>query len=308
MRKIKLTEDFVSEIPSIGTIPSNTMIKVYSKDGDNPGETISISSMGEEGELAVLKSNHILSPSDNRTVWKYILDKAKYNWLTLPENIRICYKFPSRSRPEKFLSRLKNIREMAKHNNYFVFATLDDDDESMKDVSLWNSVSDLGMAIITDWGTSKNKIDAVNRGMQKIDGMFDVLILMSDDMNFIRPGFDLEIIQDFRNIFPDGDGLLHYPDGFANERLITMPIMGDKYYRRFGYIYHPDYISLHCDNEQQEVARTLRRYAFINKRLFDHNHPAWGMSPSDDQYRRTESYYKIDEETFNKRKAINFGL
>jgi hypothetical protein len=236
-----------------------------------------------------------------------------FKYLTLPEEPKICIKFPTRSRPEKFFKCIQNIQEMIGYQNYYIAVTADMDDPTMNNEEVRQKIMSLqikGLSIFLVLGSSKNKVDAINRDTLAIkSGLgFDILILTSDDMNFIHPNFGQEIVDDFKKYFQDGDGLLHYPDGFANERLVTMPIMGCKYFERFNYIYHPDYISLHCDNEQMEVARRLNRYKFINKRLFDHNHPAWGMSARDAQYEHTESFYHIDEETFKKRVAINFGI
>jgi hypothetical protein len=74
------------------------------------------------------------------------------------------------------------------------------------------------------------------------------------------------------------------------------------------YLYNPEYKSLFCDNEQHEVAVKLNRYKFFKRRLFNHNHPAWGLAPMDALIRHTESFHEEDKATYNRRKAINFNL
>ena len=59
--------------------------------------------------------------------------------------------------------------------------------------------------------------------------------------------------------YPDTDGVLWFNDGFQGNRLNTLCILGKKYYERFNYIYHPDYISLYCDEEQTNVARNMNK-------------------------------------------------
>lgn len=216
--------------------------------------------------------------------------------------MKVLIKFPSRSRPDKFFRCLDNITQNAKHSDYQILCTFDIDDPSMFNEEVKEKLKAYPKAKAY-WGTSRDKVDAINRDME-FANPWDIVINMSDDMWFVKPGFDLEIIKDFER---EGlDVLMHYPDNKAGKNLITMAIMGRTYYDRFGFIYNPEYKSLFCDNEQQEVAKLLGRYVFSNKRLFDHNHPAWGLCDKDDQYIHTESFWKEDEATFHRRKAINF--
>lgn len=197
------------------------------------------------------------------------------------------------------------MHAMMQHKDFNIEVTADIDDESMTPVEVRNRINAYRNTRVT-YGTSENKVAAINRDMPLFTD-WDILINMSDDMEFIQPGFDLTIIKDYQS-FAIGDVLMHYPDQAAGAALITMAIMDKKYYDRFGYIYNPEYKSLFCDNEQQEVAKLLGRYVFIKKRLFNHNHPAWGLAPRDALMVHTESFWKEDEATFNRRKAENFGI
>ena len=72
--------------------------------------------------------------------------------------------------------------------------------------------------------------------------------------------------------FPDTDGCVHFDDGYTHHQLITFSILGRKLYEHFGYIYHPDYKSLYCDNEfTQEVTR-LGKVVYIDKVIVKHEH------------------------------------
>lgn len=219
------------------------------------------------------------------------------------KSYRILYKFATRSRPAKFFACLDNIVKYSTHDNAFVLCTADVDDETMFNDEVRDRVAEYDNVKIY-YGTSLSKIDAINRDMA-FAGEWDILINMSDDMEFITYGFDKIIIDDFKK-YHSLDLLLHYPDQHAGAALITMAIMGRPYYERFGYIYNPAYKSLFCDNEQQEVAKKLGRYKFIKRRLFNHNHPAWGACDKDAQYVHTESFFYEDQATFNKRKELNF--
>ncbi len=142
---------------------------------------------------------------------------------------------------------------------------------------------------------------AINRGMEGWKG--DIVVNMSDDMRFLVPGYDIKII----NAFADNlDQFIHFPDGRVNHLLPTMSIMGRTYYERFGYIYHPQYFSLWCDNEAMDVAKKLGKWKYVPERIFDHYHPAWTGEPIDAQLRHTQGYYHIDEQTYIKRSAAGF--
>ena len=57
-----------------------------------------------------------------------------------------------------------------------------------------------------------------------------------------------------------------------------------------------------------DVAKILGKYKFVNENIFLHLHPAHGNALNDNQYRYTESFHPIDQATYLKRKAINYGL
>lgn len=207
----------------------------------------------------------------------------------------ILYNFASRSRPDKFFKAIENINTLSK-TDHIILAKLDTDDKAMQD--RFDEVNRCGAIIV--WGHSKNKIDAINRDIP--DG-WDILVNMSDDMVFTKEGFDLDIIEAFNG---DLDQFIHFPDGFTAERLCSMSIIGRDYYDRFGYVYHPDYVSLWCDNEAQDVAKDLGKYKFVNKNIFIHDHPAWTGAKPDQQLIETQKYYRQDQRTYNKRKACGF--
>jgi hypothetical protein len=150
------------------------------------------------------------------------------------------------------------------------------------------------------FGLSKNKIDAINRDVPTSD--WDILVNLSDDQIFTKQGFDEVIAQ------CGMDEFLHLPDGHVNELLPTMSVMGYDYYKRFNYIYHPDYVSLWCDNEAMDVAKQLGCYKYLNELVFEHLHPAWGKAPIDAQLLHTQKFYRQDERTYRKRKSLGFPI
>ena len=218
--------------------------------------------------------------------------------------MRILFKYTTRSRRSNFLRGYDSIlNNIANREDYHVLISVDGDDQSMSPLP----VLDGNHTFVV--GRSKNKIDAINRDINEFDYDWDILINMSDDMIFTKKGFDDIIRAEFYNDF---NQYIHYNDGNQKCNVCTMHIVGRNYYDRFKYIYHPDYISLWCDVENDIVAKQLGCYKYMgdNLKLFRHLHPAWGLAPQDALSIKTEdrSLWVADEITFNKRKIKNFGL
>lgn len=194
--------------------------------------------------------------------------------------------------------------------NYEVLVALDDDDATMNNDVVKQRISSYYF-VRAIYGTSKSKIDAINRDME-LSGDWDILVNMSDDMRITVDNFDEILRADFKKYFPDLDGVLHYNDGNQKSNVMTMSIMGRKYYDRFNYIYHPDYISLWSDCEATNVAKLLGKYKYMGDHpiWFRHMHPAFGLSESDEQYRKNESpeYWAKDEKTYQERASKDFYI
>ena len=206
---------------------------------------------------------------------------------------------PSRGRPQNIKDLIESFESTKATCDLWVVC--DEDDPTLAEY--FKIISPEHEKII---GTSKNKIDAINRDMDLVDQWWDILINVSDDQVFIQPHFDLDIVNNMDN---DTDMFLHFPDGNQGD-LATMSIIGRKYYLRDGYIYHPNYESVYCDNEAQDVAKLRGCYKLVNKHIFNHEHPAWGKGQMDAQYAKTEHHvtYEKDRQTYINRAAKNFYL
>lgn len=213
--------------------------------------------------------------------------------------MKILFKLTTRSRPLRAIKTLESIFNNCTSNNFIVLITLDDDDITTPDVYDW--CSGKFEKIVISFGKSDNKIDAINRDMDKIRFKWDILVNVSDDQVFIKKGFD----EDIRQSFTDLDKFVHFPDGNRKD-LATMSIMGYKYYMRDKYIYHPSYKSVYCDNEAQEVAQLRCCYIFNDIHIFNHEHPAYGGANYDGLYSRNDHHYFKDEVNYNNRKNHNF--
>ena len=156
--------------------------------------------------------------------------------------MKILYKFASRERPEKFFAALDNIILMSKHDDYLILCSLDTDDLSMNNELVKGRINSYRDKVMVCWGISANKVHAINRNIEMVDS-FDIICNHSDDMVFIKEGFDLDILEAFK----DYDGFVHFPDQVAKSRLATYSMMSYNYFKLFNYIYNPAYVSVYCD-------------------------------------------------------------
>jgi len=225
--------------------------------------------------------------------------------------LKILYKLTTRSRPSRWLETIDSITNNCRQDSdYFILTSIDDDDHTMHNYLVANQyeVGHRYEKAMVMSGKSLNKIHAINRDMNEIDKWYrwDILVNISDDMVITTPNFESVLREVFES---NKDLFLHLPDGYANERLASMSIMDRTYYERFGYIYHPSYVSVYCDNEAMDVAKNLGKYLYVNQQLFVHNHPAnVGAHLWDSQYEKTEAkeLHAQDCTNYQNRKQLNF--
>ncbi len=222
--------------------------------------------------------------------------------------MRIVVKFPTRSRGHKFLRILNQYIDSSDDpDNVFYLISIDQDDETMMNPSTFKAVSNAHENVEVVVGESMSKIHACNRDLNDYEGDWDIVVLASDDMIPQVQGWDKIIAEQMEENFPDTDGSLWFYDGHQHD-ICTMSIIGRKRYEKFKYLYHPDYISLWCDNEFTDVSKADSAIIFFSTCLFKHEHPIWMRQADkmDALYRKNEKYFKIDRRTYKQRKKQGF--
>jgi len=217
-------------------------------------------------------------------------------------------KFPTRGRPDKFRNQFDKYYSMLSGQLKVKFVvTMDADDHWMNndDMKWWLSPGNGGRQnIFYYYGDSKSKVQAINADMHQHND-WRILLLASDDMTPVMQGYDKIIYDDMSRIYPDFYGALHYNDGRVGQRLITLSIMGKPMYDYFGYIYHPSYTSLYCDNEFHYSVYKMNKAAYIDKVIIKHD---WVNYTGKDQLHvRNESFYNKDGVNYERRKKIGFN-
>lgn len=219
----------------------------------------------------------------------------------------ILIKIPTRGRRAKFFAMLDQYLSLLSSPEHVEFLIVLDDDDMTMTPDMVNGRFDwlrkfYNVSITPIWGLSENKIHAVNRDTPETG--WDILVLSSDDMQPTRYGYDYIIRKDMETYFNDTDGILYYPDGFTN--LNTLPILGKKYYDRFGYIYNPLFKSFFCDNVFHEIGDILQKQYYSDIVLFRHMHPCNTGSGWDELYERNNVSWTEDEELYKQMKYNNF--
>jgi hypothetical protein len=219
----------------------------------------------------------------------------------------IVSKFPSRGRPEKLKSTLQKYVNLADDMSRMIFMiTLDSDDPTVT-MDLINSLIAVHPNVRVDVGISGTKVKAINRDMEKAP-FFDILLLASDDMIPIVKGYDTIIRNAMYKYYPTTDGVLWFNDGFQKNGLNTLVIMGNRYYKRFGYIYNPIYKTAWCDNEFTEVANLLKKQIYLDQVIIQHQHPIHGIGVKDETYIKNDIGGDEDTEIYKNRSRMNYGI
>ena len=222
------------------------------------------------------------------------------------EKNSILVKIPTRWRPEKFLDVLRKYIDFQNTTEVQYLISIDSDDCKMTPQAI-DKIYSVYDKIKIFSGESSGKVNAYNRDIEAISG-WKILVVTSDDMIPVYQGWDHEIANQMSRLYPDYDGVLHFNDGYTGKKLNTLPIMGKKYYNRFGYVYNPAYQSLWCDNEFMEVAEKLNKQTYFDLTLFRHDHPANIPNKRDAVYNLNESFYHLDKKIFEKRKQDGFPV
>jgi len=216
---------------------------------------------------------------------------------------KILVQFPTKQRKKKFFKVLDIYYSMLKDiDNIWFHIVIDEDDKEMCNVDF----SKYKNLTVTK-GKHNSKINAINDLTGVNLDNFDIILLASDDMIPQIKGYDNIIREKMQEFYPFNNGVLWFFDGYRKD-LNTLCILGVDYYKRFNYIYNPNYLSWYCDDEFMQVASILGKQTYIDKCIIKHEHQCWTGEPKDKLYKYNDSFAKVDKKTFLKRKKNNFDL
>jgi len=196
-------------------------------------------------------------------------------------------------------------------NQMGVVVSCDVDDETMTSQDIQQQV----VALLShfEWNAlyysaNRNKIEACNADIEKVDYPWDIVVLVSDDMIPQVRGYD-EIIRN--SMTPDLDRILWFNDGWQGQKLNTLSIYGHAMYNRLGSMYCPEYKSFYCDTELTDLCTSelKDKTTYSPTCIIRHVHPALGYAVANDAlYARNNRYFEEDMRTYISRKPYAFDL
>lgn len=219
--------------------------------------------------------------------------------------LKILIRYPSRNRISLFRDTLEKYIDTGTNKCTFQFS-IDEDERYKYTPIIYDICTFKKIEFIIGYGECAGKVSAINRSSQTDSPIWkewDIILLASDDMVPVKKGWDEVIRNDMEKSYPDLDGVLYYPDGY--QKLNTMPIMGRKYYERFGYIYDPAFMSLWVDNLFELQTDKLGKQMRFNNILFRHENPLNGKEynhTDNELMKKNNSYFFSDKKVFYRRK------
>lgn len=215
---------------------------------------------------------------------------------------KLLIKFPTRGRKSVFMNtfNLYNNKLSGKHDVEFR-VSMDENDRDMNVPEVWDFL-DEKKNVTYCYGENTCKVEAINANMEGVE--FDVVLLASDDMIPQVDAYDDIIMQAYALHYPDYSGAIWFNDGRVGTALCTLSILGKQLYDRFGYIYHPQYKSLWCDNEFHDVCHSWGKMTYVDHVIIRH---AWtDVTGGDILHIRNEGWNDKDKRTYYSRKEAGF--
>jgi hypothetical protein len=221
---------------------------------------------------------------------------------------KILVNFPTRGRLSIFAATLLKWKNLlsGKHDVTFRIV-LDADDEQMTAPKTLANLQKAKMIVDIGKGTG-SKVEAINRGVAEACKGFDIVIAAADDFIPQVKGYDDVIAADFLRVSEHlprpYDGALWYNDGLQKEeKICTLPIIGAELVQKWGWIYHPSYQSVFCDNEYTDVL--AGKIVRVDSCPIKHE---WSITGEDALKRRNEdkAVYAKDKANYERRKKEGF--
>jgi hypothetical protein len=211
---------------------------------------------------------------------------------------------PSRGRPVKATAAIRQIiGTMTTDIPFTYYLSLDRDDPCLAKYKEFAEFAKIEQLVIGD--NPNEVVQATNRAAAMIED--EDLILCQTDDYFFGLGWDATLFEFIESLNTD-TFLIHCPDA-PNGKGISIPqILSAKLYRKLGYVFYPEYISMYADNDLYECARAMGVVETLLNWQFDHRHPIYGYGSKDDTHKRTgrPEAFKIGKQILNKRRKRKF--
>jgi hypothetical protein len=216
--------------------------------------------------------------------------------------MRLLIKYPSRQRPQQFIETLRAyVANLDSPELCEVIVSVDVNDPTMQRPEVRSAIANCPVKCSIHYGRNTSKVQAINADIERA-GPWDIVLLASDDMIPQVKGYDTLI----RGAFLSNPCAIWMWDG-RQDRINTIQCLSRAEYDRLGYLYHPSYRSLWCDNEATDVGLRDGRLAKVPGLIIKNESPDWGGNQKQDKlYRVNNSWYQKDQMNYERRKAAGF--
>jgi len=164
--------------------------------------------------------------------------------------------------------------------NIEIITCVDADDEAGREAFPDASLND-GEGVVPAW----------NEAAKHATG--DILIPLDDDWQ--PPHSWDQIIESY---MCNGADILHVGDKHRKDELICHPILSRRFYEAMGYVFHPLFKSVYCDNHITELAKRWGYVDATNNGKIDlgflHKNPSQGYGVEDEVARKSNSTARYD--------------
>ncbi len=203
-------------------------------------------------------------------------------------------KIYTKNNPEKFFTTLdKYYKNLSNKVPYHFLITCDKDDLTMNCSKTIKKLVNFPNLTL-HFNSNKTISDGFNSGINKFIDWFDILLVVPDEVEPIINEYDKIITDSLLDHHSDYDGVLNFQIN-SNSSINITPVIGKKFYKRFGYVFNPTYKSSYYDHELTYVSRILGKETTINNSIL--SMPPVLMEPDEK-----------DEITLKKRRINNFDI
>lgn len=210
----------------------------------------------------------------------------------------------SRGRPQRCFDAAIELTSKMTALKFTYIISLDDDDPKLPEYK--EILPKLPFPYKTVSGMSRGACDAMNRGATQLEDDDDLVMIYSEDI--VSPqGWD-KLLQDIAEKIDNEVYYIHISNVQNAQNCAIIPLLSRGFYKKLGYVFYPEYISMYADNELIIVAKKLGILHDVNIPGFSHQHPAWGLNEWDDTYRRSNQSNNYNQgcDLINRRMATNF--
>ena len=199
-----------------------------------------------------------------------------------PELAKKCY--------DKWIKEADNVIEIE-----YILSLAETDPQLEKYKQIFrNSLAEIVVLHENGWVKQLNYAAASSTG--------NLLVCIGDDFS-CPEHWDTDLL---KSLDGKSDYIVKTQDGIQSW-IMTLPLMDRKYYNRFRYIVHPEYMHMFGDTWLTHIADLLGRVVNIPM-LFSHNHYTTGKMKRDDVNIANDKTWMQGENLYIKHVKGNFGL